>query len=239
MFAVLSQERFEDVGESDADGSVDYCYRGYHYVVSNGSKLFTIRSYDDEPGVLFVTGACAVEHVAEATALTRFLLASLSTALPASLPIGEIRFYSHRRGRYVPIDLGTFDFAEIIDTSPADRNRMLYYAFKVIISALLIVGISEIAKRSTSVAALIAALPLTSLLAFIWLQMETGSSRQIAELSTQIFWLVIPSLLLFLLLPFLLRHGLNFWLSLGASVVATAGCYLVLLPILRRLGVGL
>ena len=116
---------------------------------------------------------------------------------------------------------------------------MLYYALKVIISALVIVAITEIAKRSTGFAALVASLPLTSLLAFVWLHLDATPTERIADLSTQIFWLVIPSLLLFLLLPLLLRHGLNFWLSLGLSVVATAGCYLAVLPLLRRMGVGL
>ena len=116
---------------------------------------------------------------------------------------------------------------------------MLYYAVKVIISALLIVAISEIAKRSTGFAALVASLPLTSLLAFVWLHMEASPPERIAELSSQIFWLVLPSLLLFLLLPLLLKHGLSFWVSLGLSVEATAGCYLALLPLLRRMGVTL
>ena len=116
---------------------------------------------------------------------------------------------------------------------------MLYYALKVIISALVIVAITEIAKRSTGFAALVASLPLTSLLAFVWLHLDATPTERIADLSTQIFWLVIPSLLLFLLIPLLLRHGLNFWLSLGLSVVATAGCYLAVLPLLRRMGVGL
>ena len=116
---------------------------------------------------------------------------------------------------------------------------MLYYAFKVIISALLIVAISEIAKRSTGFAALLASLPLTSLLAFIWLHLDGSSPDRISELSSQIFWLVIPSLLLFLLLPILLKHGLSFWVSLGLSVAATAGCYIALLPLLRRMGVSL
>jgi len=116
---------------------------------------------------------------------------------------------------------------------------MVYYAFKVIISALLIVAISEIAKRSTGFAALVASLPLTSLLAFIWLHMEASSPDRISELSSQIFWLVIPSLLLFLLLPILLKYGLGFWVSLGLSVAATAGCYIALLPLLRRVGVSL
>lgn len=116
---------------------------------------------------------------------------------------------------------------------------MLYYVLKVVISALLIVAISEIAKRSTGFAALVASLPLTSLLAFVWLHMEASPPERIAELSSQIFWFVLPSLLLFLLLPFLLRHGLGFWLSLGLSIAATAGSYVALLPLLRRMGFGL
>lgn len=116
---------------------------------------------------------------------------------------------------------------------------MLYYAIKVITSALLIVAISEIAKRSTSVAALLASLPLTSLLAFIWLHMDGTEPAKIAELSAQTFWLVIPSLLLLLLLPLLLKHGFSFWLSLGLSISATAAFYLALLPLLRRVGVSL
>jgi len=116
---------------------------------------------------------------------------------------------------------------------------MLYYALKVIISALLIVAVSEIAKRSTGFAALVASLPLTSLLAFIWLHLDASPPERIAELSSQIFWLVLPSLLLFLLLPFLLKHGLSFWVSLGLSIVATAGCYIALLLLLRRMGINL
>lgn len=116
---------------------------------------------------------------------------------------------------------------------------MLYYVLKVFVSALVIVAITEIAKRSSGFAALVASLPLTSLLAFIWLHMEGAAPGEIAGLSRQIFWLVLPSLVLFVLLPVLLRQGLNFWLSLGLSAAATAGCYLALLPLLRRLGVQL
>ncbi|UCV14317.1 DUF3147 family protein [Quatrionicoccus australiensis] len=116
---------------------------------------------------------------------------------------------------------------------------MSYYATKIIVSALIIVAISEVAKRSSGFAALLASLPLTSLLAFVWLYVEGARPLEIAELSSQVFWLVIPSLLLFLLLPVLLKHGIDFWLSLGLSVTATTGCYLLLLPLLRRIGVGL
>lgn len=115
----------------------------------------------------------------------------------------------------------------------------MYYALKVIVSALIIVAISEIAKRSTGFAALLASLPLTSLLAFVWLHVEGSPASHIATMSSQIFWLVLPSLLLFLLLPALLKHGMGFWLSLGLSIALTAGGYLIMLAILRRFGVQL
>jgi hypothetical protein len=116
---------------------------------------------------------------------------------------------------------------------------MFYYALKVGISAVVIVAIAEIAKRSNGFAALLAALPLTSLLAFIWMHFEGVESERIADLSSQIFWLVLPSLVLFLLLPWLIRQGLGFWFSLALSVLITVACYLALLPMLRKFGVEL
>ncbi|PPD43562.1 MAG: hypothetical protein CTY15_09320 [Methylocystis sp.] len=116
---------------------------------------------------------------------------------------------------------------------------MLYYIVKVGVSALVIVAVSEIAKRSTGFAAFVASLPLTSLLAFIWLRLEGAEAESIGALSGQIFWLIIPSLVLFPMLPFLLRHGLGFWTSLGVSIAATAAAYLLMTPLLRRMGVEL
>ena len=116
---------------------------------------------------------------------------------------------------------------------------MLYYILKFFVSALIIVLVSEIAKRHSGFAALIAALPLTSLLAIIWMHFDGAEATQIAELSHQIFWLVLPSLLFFLLFPLLINQGVSFWLSLGLSSTATFACYFFLLPLLRRLGVQL
>ncbi len=114
---------------------------------------------------------------------------------------------------------------------------MWYYLIKLTISALIIVAVSEIAKRNSGFAALVASLPLTSLLAITWLHIEGSGVTQIANLSQQIFWLVLPSLVLFLLLPILLRYGVTFWLSLSLASVATILCYLFLILILRRFGV--
>ena len=111
------------------------------------------------------------------------------------------------------------------------------YAIKVGLSAIIIVAIDEIAKRSTGFAALVASLPLTSLLAFIWLHLDGTAANEIGTLSRQIFWLVLPSLILFLLLPVLLDRGLAFWPSLGLSMLATVGGYFLMLWALKKFGV--
>lgn len=115
----------------------------------------------------------------------------------------------------------------------------MQYALKVAISALVIVAVAELAKRSTAAGALLASLPFTSVLAFIWLYADTRSTEQIAGLSLGIFWLVLPSLLLFLVLPWLLRSGWGFWPSLGSAMGATVAAYLLMLAILPRLGIKL
>lgn len=114
---------------------------------------------------------------------------------------------------------------------------MWYYLTKLAITASLVVLISELAKRHSGLAALLAALPLTSLLAIIWLKLEGSNSSQIADLSYQIFWLVIPSLAFFLVFPIMLKQGLTFWPSLGCASLITVLCYLITLQLLRRLGI--
>lgn len=110
---------------------------------------------------------------------------------------------------------------------------MFYYLVKLTLSASLIVAVSEIAKRSSFVGALIASLPLTSLLALIWMYVEKTETQAIADLSRSIFWLVLPSLAFFLLFPALLSKGLHFWSSLGISVSATIVLYGALVWVLR------
>lgn len=96
----------------------------------------------------------------------------------------------------------------------------VYTIFKFGLSALIVVAVSEIAKRSTFAGALIASLPLTSLLAILWLYIETNDTDKVVSLSTDIFWLVVPSLTFFALFPVLLRMKLGFVLSLiGALFV--------------------
>lgn len=84
---------------------------------------------------------------------------------------------------------------------------MLYYTLKLLLSAGIIVAVSEIAKFNTGLGALIKSLPLISILAIIWLYLETKDTVKIAELSTGTFWLVLPTLPMFLVLPALLKSG--------------------------------
>jgi len=112
---------------------------------------------------------------------------------------------------------------------------MLYYILKVLLSAIIIVVVSEVAKRSTVFGALIASLPLTSILAIVWLQLDTGNTMKIAALASDILWLVIPSLLFFIALPLLLKNGVQFWWALGISCLATSLAYGLTTWILSRL----
>ncbi len=112
----------------------------------------------------------------------------------------------------------------------------MQYAIKTIVSALLIVFVAELSKRSSLLGALLASLPLVSILAMVWLYVDTGDTYRIATLATQIFWLVLPSLVLFIALPILLKNGVAFYPSLIISIILTAVCYLLLLFVLKRFG---
>ena len=116
-------------------------------------------------------------------------------------------------------------------------NLMWQYALKIILSAALLVAVAEIAKRSSFWAAALASLPLTSLLAFVWLYIESGDIQRVSALSQGIFWLVLPSLVLFIALPLLLRSGFGFWLSLAMSCLATAVAYFGMVRLLRAFSV--
>ncbi len=107
------------------------------------------------------------------------------------------------------------------------------------LSALLIVLISEVAKRSTWLGAILASLPITSLLAFCWLYQDTGDTTQIAALSRGIFWLVLPSLVLFIALPILLEHGITFVWAMLLACGLTALAYGAMSWGLPRIGVHL
>ncbi len=116
-------------------------------------------------------------------------------------------------------------------------NPNLWFIIKVGVSALLIAAISELGKRNSLLAALLASLPLISVLAMFWLFAETRDTERVAELTIGIFWLILPSLALFITLPLLLRKGVDFYPAMGIAVIVTVACYLIMLRILSHFGI--
>lgn len=101
----------------------------------------------------------------------------------------------------------------------------MYYVLKVMLTVVLVVAVSEISKRSSLLGGVFASLPLVSFLGMIWLYIDTGSTEKVAELSNNVFWLVLPSLSFFLLLPFLLRKGIGFGTCFGISTGVMIALY--------------
>lgn len=116
---------------------------------------------------------------------------------------------------------------------------MLALVVKVLLTAIIVVAVSELGKRSTLAGALLASLPLTSLLALIWLYHDTADATQAADLARGIFWLVLPSLAFFVVFPLGVRAGWSFWPAMGAGIVATLAAYGALLGIDRWLALRL
>ena len=113
----------------------------------------------------------------------------------------------------------------------------MYYFLKVLISALLIVAISEFAKRSSLMGAIFASIPLVSVLAMIWLYIDTQNIEKISALSVNIFWLILPSLVLFIALPILLKIGWGFYVSLSVSITIMIASYFAMIATLNYFGI--
>ena len=107
------------------------------------------------------------------------------------------------------------------------------FLLKVLVSALVIAGASELARRYSVMGAMLASLPLTSILAMIWLWRDGEPAAKIADFSATIFWLVLPSLLLFISMPLVLRASYGIWPSLGAGCALTVLGYGIGLYALR------
>jgi hypothetical protein len=122
---------------------------------------------------------------------------------------------------------------------PARLFPMVYFVIKCVLSGIIIAVVSEVAKRSPAFGALIVSLPLVSLLGILWLWRDTGDAERIASHAESTFWYVLPSLPMFLVLPAMLRAGVDFWLSMGASCVLTIVLYAVTASLLARFGINL
>ncbi len=111
---------------------------------------------------------------------------------------------------------------------------MTYLLLKAAISGLIVALVSEIARRNAGFGALVASLPLVSILGMIWLWRDTHDPQRLADHAQATLWYVLPSLPMFLLIPLMLRSGWGFWSSLGSGTALTVALYLLTLSLLLR-----
>ena len=107
---------------------------------------------------------------------------------------------------------------------------------KGLFSGAVIVTASEIAKKSTIFGALVISLPLASIMSMTWLYNDTKDTSQVADFAESILWLVIPSLVLFVALPFLLRRGWEFEHAMGIGILLTIVAYAAGVTLAKSLG---
>lgn len=116
---------------------------------------------------------------------------------------------------------------------------MLQLVAKALISGALIAAISEMGKRLPTVAALVASLPLVSVLGMILLWRARPDAENMAIHAEATFWYVLPSLPMFLVIPALLRAGVQFWIALVLSCMLTVVLYLTMAHFGPRFGLKL
>ena len=115
-------------------------------------------------------------------------------------------------------------------------TTMFFLAFKYLMTAAVVVAISEVAKRSDKLGGLIAALPLITMMSLIWLYLEKQPDEKIANHAWYTFWYVVPTLPMFLAFPWLLPR-LGFWLTLLACALISIVSFFVFALLLKRFGI--
>jgi hypothetical protein len=116
---------------------------------------------------------------------------------------------------------------------------MLAFWFRALLSGLIVAAVSTVARRYPAAGALIASLPLVSVLGMIWLWHDKPDTANMAAHAEATFWYVIPSLPMFLLIPAMLRRGVDFWVALAAGCALTIAAYLATVLVAARFDVRL
>ena len=111
------------------------------------------------------------------------------------------------------------------------------FAARALLSGILVAAVALIARRSPAAGALVASLPLVSVMGMIWLWHDTHDRDRLAAHAGATLWYVIPSLPMFALIPWMLRNGTGFWTALLAGCGLTIGLYLVTAAVAARFGV--
>lgn len=115
----------------------------------------------------------------------------------------------------------------------------MYVLVKALLSGAIAALASEAARRSPLLGAVLISLPLTSILAIVWLYRDEGDVGKIADLSWSILFVIVPSLVFFVVLPILLRGGVAFWPAVLLASGVTAVGYAAWIWMAHRLGLEL
>lgn len=116
---------------------------------------------------------------------------------------------------------------------------MTLLILKGLVSGAVIVIVSELAKKDNTAASIIHSLPLVSILAFIWLYVGEKDAALIGRHAYGTFWFVLPTLPMFLLMPWLIKKSGGFWPALGVGVLLTVALYFLTMRLLKAAGVNL
>jgi hypothetical protein len=114
---------------------------------------------------------------------------------------------------------------------------MTYLIIKACLSGVLVVLVSEVARRYPGIGGLITSLPLVAILSIVWLWRDTSDAERIASYAEATFWFVLPSLPFFLVFPAMLRHGVAFYAALVLSCILTMALYSVTVWLVPRIGI--
>jgi hypothetical protein len=121
---------------------------------------------------------------------------------------------------------------KILTFTPLDLGKLL-------LSALVIVVVTKVQLVSDRLSALLIALPLTSLVAMVWMHYAGQSPQRLANHAEGTFWFVLPTLPMFLIIPWMLRHGWSFWTTLAINCLLTVAFFWITVIVLRRFGIDL
>jgi hypothetical protein len=129
-----------------------------------------------------------------------------------------------------------------MDKIPWDKLFKLtgYDVVKLLLTAFIILMVTKVQLFSDRLSALLIALPFTSLVAMMWMKIEKPDAVEpLAKHAESTFWFVLPTLPMFLILPWMLRHGWGFWVALGVNCLLTTGFFWLTVVVLRRFGINL
>ncbi len=115
---------------------------------------------------------------------------------------------------------------------------MQYLIFKYLVTAGVIVIVSELAKRSDKLGAIVASLPLITVLTLIWLYIEKQPIGKISNHAYYTLWYILPTLPMFILFPYLIQR-MSFWMSLSLSLLLTVVVFALYVFVLRKFGIDL